>query len=114
MSSTEMPDGMPADPFSAWNAPEPTPGFEQVASTPVAQVQQSALQALHASNRTAITAVAVVAGYLLLAQLTGIVLLGIFPVLLAVRSFQRGEPLAPLALVAAAGAVVAAFSVMPH
>ncbi|MBV9607257.1 MAG: hypothetical protein JO027_19230 [Solirubrobacterales bacterium] len=65
-------------------------------------------------NRTTLTALAVVVGYLLLAKTTGIVMLGIFPVMLSIRAFQRKEQLAPLALLAAAVAVFFSLSVMAH
>jgi hypothetical protein len=59
-------------------------------------------------NPTSFTALGVVAGYLVLAFTTGIVLFGIFPVLLSVRAFNRGEKLAPLAAIGAAVAVLVA------
>jgi len=65
-------------------------------------------------NRVTLTALAVVAVYLVLAVTTRIVFLGIFPVLLAMRAFRRGEQLAPLAFIAAAGSVVFALAVLSH
>ena len=70
--------------------------------------QQSIVQ----QNPTSFTALGVVAGYLVLAFTTGIVLFGIFPVLLSVRAFNRGEKLAPLAALGAAVAVLVAVMAM--
>lgn len=65
-------------------------------------------------NRLSMTALAVVAAYVVIATTTRFVVLGIFPVMLSIRAFQRKERLAPLAAVAAAGAVVLAVSVLAH
>jgi hypothetical protein len=56
-------------------------------------------------NSFSLTAIAFSAVYVVLAFATGFVLLGIVPVISAVRAFQRGERLAPLAAVAAAAVV---------
>jgi len=66
------------------------------------------------SNSTSFTAIAVVALYLVIAASTGIVLLGVLPVMLSVRAFQRGEKLAPVALAGAAIAVLVALSGLAH
>jgi hypothetical protein len=60
-------------------------------------------------NSLSLTAIGVVAAYIVLAVTTHIVLLGIFPVLMSVRAIKRKEPLAPLAVVAAIVAVAGAF-----
>lgn len=72
-------------------------------------------QSLIERNSTSFTTMGVVAGYVLLAAATGIVLFGIVPVMLAIRAFNRGEQLAPLAMLSAAAAVLLALSVLtPH
>lgn len=56
-------------------------------------------------NATSFVAIAVVIGYLLLAASTGIMLLGVIPVMLSVNAISKGEKLAPLALLASMMAV---------
>lgn len=56
-------------------------------------------------NQLAMITMAVTVVYIVVALTAHIVFLGIAPVLMCVRSFQRREPLAPLAAVAAAVAV---------
>jgi hypothetical protein len=63
-------------------------------------------------NSTTLTAIVAVALYLVLAATTGIVLIGIFPTVLALRAFQRREPLAALAVAAAALAIVVSMTVL--
>ena len=65
-------------------------------------------------NRLTLTAIAVVAVYVLIAATTRVVVLGIFPLLLSFRAFQRREALAPVALIAAIVAVVIALSALSH
>jgi len=65
-------------------------------------------------NRLTVTAVAIVAAYILIALTTRFVLLGILPLMLSYRAFRRGEVLAPLALVAAVAAVVVSVSAIHH
>jgi len=72
------------------------------------------MESLLQRNRLTFTAIAVVAVYVLIAMTTRVVMLGIFPVLLSVRAFRRGEQLAPLALVAALLAVVIAVASLSH
>jgi uncharacterized protein DUF2510 len=59
-------------------------------------------------NTLSLTAIGVVALYVLLALTTRFVLLGIFPVLMSIRATRRREPLAPVAIAAAVIAVVVA------
>jgi hypothetical protein len=59
-------------------------------------------------NSKSLTAIAVVAVYIVLALSTGIVFIGILPVLMAVRATKRKEQLAPVAIVAAVVAVAVA------
>lgn len=58
------------------------------------------------ANTYSLTALAFAAVYLVLAATTHVVLIGIVPVLMAVRAFGRKEKLAPLAAVAAAVVVI--------
>lgn len=93
--------------------PDESRGFahpDAAAASPGSTNQQTIVD----RNRTTLTALAVVVGYLVLAKTTGIVLLGIFPVMLSIRAFQRKEQLAPVALLAAAVAVVFSLSVITH
>ena len=57
-------------------------------------------------NRTTVTALGVVALYLVLAAATHIVLLGIFPASLSYRAVRRHEPYAFVAVIAAIVGVV--------
>lgn len=56
-------------------------------------------------NQLSLVAVAVVAAYILLALVVHVVLLGIVPVVLAIRAVNRKEQLAPAAVVAAVVAI---------
>jgi hypothetical protein len=57
-------------------------------------------------NHQSLVAIGFAVGYLVLAQVAGIVLLGIVPVMAAVRALGRKEPLAPVAMASAITAVV--------
>ena len=72
------------------------------------------METLLQKNRLTLTAIGVVAIYLLIAATTRVVLLGIFPLLLSFRAFRRGETLAPLALVCAIVAMVIAVATLSH
>ena len=87
---------------SQW--PQPTPADRAAAL--VIQPRPSVFQ----RNQGSFTVFGVVIGYLVLAATTGIVMLGIFPVMLATKAMRRREPLAVVALVAAGLAVVAALA----
>jgi hypothetical protein len=100
--------------FHPYDAPAATPGFQQFAASSDPSYSAASQPTIVERNRTTLTALAVVVGYLVLAKTTGVVLLGIFPVMLSIRAFQRKEQLAPLALLAAAVAVVFSLSVMAH
>jgi hypothetical protein len=63
-------------------------------------------------NRHSLTAVAVVAAYVLLAVTTHFVLIGIVPVMLSVRAVKAKETLAPAAVVAAVIAVGVALAAL--
>jgi hypothetical protein len=65
-------------------------------------------------NKLAFTTLAIVAVYFVLLFAAGVVILGILPALLAYRSRERHEPLAPVAIVAAAVAVIAAVLTLVH
>jgi hypothetical protein len=60
-------------------------------------------------NSISLTAMAVVAVYIVIALSTRVVLLGVFPVLLSVRAIRRKEVLAPFAVGAAVIAIGVAF-----
>jgi hypothetical protein len=92
--------------FAAYDPPAAAAGFSQFAAAPVAQ--PTVIQ----RNSTTFTAILVVALYLVLATTTGIVLIGIFPAMLAFRALQRREPLALIAVASAAVAIVFSFSVL--
>jgi hypothetical protein len=72
------------------------------------------MESLLQRNRLTFTAIAVVAVYVLIAMTTRVAMLGIFPVLLSIRAFRRGEQLAPLALGAALLAVAIAVAGLSH
>lgn len=105
---------MPPPGFRAYDAPAGTPGFKDFAASSAAARGVAPKPTMFQRNRTTLTTLAVVAVYLALAMSTGIVLLGIFPVMLGIRALQRKEQLAPLAILAAAGAVVFSLSVIAH
>jgi Protein of unknown function (DUF2510) len=65
-------------------------------------------------NSLSLVTLGVVVAYIALATGTHIVLIGFFPVAMAIRAVIRKEPLAPLAVVAAVVAVVFALSVLTH
>jgi hypothetical protein len=56
-------------------------------------------------NQASLTATAATVVYVVLALSTHIVALGILPAIMCMRAFQRKEPLAPLALLAAVVAI---------
>jgi hypothetical protein len=92
--------------FDAYDPPAAATGAVQLAAAPVAQ------PTLIQRNSTTFTAILVVALYLVLAKTTGIVLIGIFPAMLAFRALQRREPLAVVAVASAAVAIIFSFTVM--
>jgi hypothetical protein len=63
-------------------------------------------------NRHSLTAIGVVALYVLLAVTTHFVLIGIVPIVLSVRAFKAKETLAPAAVGAAIIAVLVAFATL--
>jgi hypothetical protein len=63
-------------------------------------------------NRHSLTAIGVVALYVLLAVTTHFVLIGIVPVMLSIRAIKAKETLAPAAVAAAVVAVVVAFAAL--
>jgi hypothetical protein len=65
-------------------------------------------------NTAALGAIGFALLYLVLAAVTHIVFIGILPVVLAVRALQQRETLAPVALAAAAVAVVVGVTVLAH
>ncbi len=85
-------------------------GLEQLAARGAQTTAPARQRSLFEINSTTFVTFGVVALYILVAASTGIVLLGIFPVMLSIRAFRRGEPLAPLAMAAAALALLIALS----
>jgi hypothetical protein len=63
-------------------------------------------------NRQSLTAIGVVALYVLIATTTHFVFIGILPVLMSVRAIKAKETLAPAAVAAAVVAVVVAFAAL--
>ncbi len=92
--------------FVAYDPPAAAAGAVQFVAAPVAQ------RTLIQRNLTTFTAILVVALYLVLATTTGIVLIGIFPAVLAFRALQRREPLAVVAVASAAVAIIFSFTVL--
>ena len=100
--------------FAAYEAPAAATGLNQFAAASNATFGAAGRRTLTRRNSTTFTAIFVVALYLVLAATTGIVLIGIFPAMLAFRAFQRREPLATLAVAAAAVAIVFSMAVLTH
>jgi hypothetical protein len=98
--------------FAAYDAPAAAPGLHQFAAASNPTYGAAGPRTLTQRNSTTFTAIFVVALYLVLAATTGIVLIGIFPAMLAFRAFQRREPLAALAIGAAAVAIVFSLTVL--
>jgi Protein of unknown function (DUF2510) len=97
-------------PAAQYGAPPPAwaAGHSAVATgyAPIGQGQQLSFAK---RNSLSLIAAGVVALYVVVALTTGIVFLGIFPVILSVRAIGRKEPLAPVAIIAAIVAVGVAF-----
>jgi hypothetical protein len=93
-------------PMPVAQAPVPYANYENFAPNYAArQIPRTFLQ----RNSLSLTAMAVVAVYIVIALSTRVVLLGIFPVLLSVRAIRAREALAPFAVGAAIIAVGIAF-----
>jgi hypothetical protein len=89
-------------PMPLAQAPVPYANYENFAPNYAArQIPRTFVQ----RNSLSLTAVAVVAVYLVIALSTRVVLLGVLPVLLSVRAIGRREVLAPFAVAAAIIAV---------
>ena len=112
------PPGAQPDPMASrlpdYNVPAPTPGPNQFAPASGPTFGAAGQRTLIQRNATTLTAMCVVALYLFLAASTGIVLVGIFPAMLAFRALQRREPLAVLAVGAAAVAIIFSVTVLTH
>jgi hypothetical protein len=98
--------------FAAYDAPAAATGLNQFASASNPRFGTAGGRTLTQRNSTTFMAIFVVALYLVLAASTGIVLIGIFPAMLAFRALQRREPLAALAVGAAAVAIVFSLTVL--
>ena len=66
------------------------------------------------TNHYALITFGIVAVYLVLAAATRIVFIGILPIVMSLRSQQRREPLAPLAIGAAVVSVIIALAILTH
>jgi uncharacterized membrane protein len=91
-----------------------TSGISTFAQSAVGSLQPTAEKSVYQRNPTTFTTIAVAAAYILLAKATGIVLIGFVPIAFAIRAFQHGEQLAPLAFVCAAVVVVFSLSILLH
>jgi hypothetical protein len=100
--------------FAAHDPPAAATGLDRLRSASQSTSGVARQRTLTQRNSSTFTAIVVVALYLVLAATTGIVLIGIFPVMLAFRAFQRREPLAALAVAAAAVAIVFSMTVLTH
>ena len=115
-SGSGAPAGQPggySQPYPVRSQPFPgggTPWYTGGGST---RSISSRWAALRYNNRFSFTAVVTAAIYLAIAVTIHFVLIGILPVMSAVRAYQRREKLAPLAAVAAALAV-ASFVLFLH
>jgi hypothetical protein len=105
-------DASPSAAVPGQFAQAPAPGVGQFAQAPTPVYAGAGPRTLTQRNSTTFTAVVVVALYMVLAATTGIVLIGIFPAMLAFRALQRREPLAMLAVAAAAVAIVVSLTVL--
>jgi hypothetical protein len=114
VTAAPAPEGSGPAMFStATGASEGQP-MTQAGPAPQLDIRMQPETSVAQRNPKAVAAIAVAVGYILLAAATGIVLLGIVPVMLSIRSFQRGEKLAPVALAAAVVAVLFALSALGH
>jgi Protein of unknown function (DUF2510) len=97
---------------AAWQAGSATITPNHVGASHGSTAYASANVSFAQRNRHSLTAIGVVALYVLLAVTTHFVLLGIFPVLLSVRAIKAKETLAPAAVAAAVVAVLVAFAAL--
>ena len=88
--------------------PQVAPAYQgvQTGQYPAAALPQAGAKGLYERNQFASITVLVALVYVLIGLTTHFVLFGIVPVFLAVRSFMRKEQLAPVAAIAAVGALV--------
>jgi Protein of unknown function (DUF2510) len=90
----------------------PTYGSAPYGSASYGSTYASANVSFAQRNRHSLTAIAVVAAYVLLAVTTHFVLIGIVPIMLSVRAIKAKETLAPAAVIAAVIAVVVALTAL--
>ncbi len=110
------PSTPPAPPAPAdCAAPFAAPVAQATSVTPAAvatELPQAPVRAgggsLWERNRYALITMGIVAVYVILAVETHIVMLGIWPILMSIRSWQRKEPIAGLAVCAAVAAMLIA------
>lgn len=99
-------------PAAAWPGGSPTLTSNHVSGSYGSGSYASANVSFAKRNSHSVTAIGVVALYVLLAVTTHFVLLGILPVLLSVRAIKAKETLAPAAVAAAVVAVAVAFAAL--
>ena len=78
---------------------DPAPVAAEVFSPYQRTVSSRPVERFSDVNQQSLVAIGFAVAYLVIAQFAGVVLLGIVPILAGVRAIQRGEPLAPLAMV---------------
>jgi hypothetical protein len=103
------PYGVPAAPAAWPNAGSATTGGYPTGGYPTSPYGQAQQLSFAKQNSLSLTAIGVVALYIVIAMSTRIVVFGIFPVMLSVRAISRRESLAPVAVIAAIIAVGVAF-----
>jgi hypothetical protein len=106
-----------ASPYGDSYSGAPLPGSGQPGGTPPYSYQSTPQPAAsrgitQGGNRLALSTFGVVVIYILIAIETHFVILGLFPLALSLRSRRAHEPLAPLAIVAAALSIVVAGAVI--
>jgi hypothetical protein len=132
MSSTSPPAGWYPDPSGApgtrwwdglnWSehtqrSSEPVPVATAPVQPPTYGVQTPAWSQnvkSHSPNQFALITFGIVALYLVVAATTGIVFIGIVPILMSIRSLRRQEPLAPFAIGAAVVSLLVSVTVLAH
>ncbi len=101
--------GQPADPAAGqgfYGAAMTAPRAAEFRPTPTVSTGQR--------NQFAFITLGIVALYVLIAWKAHIYVLGILPVVMSIRSKSRNEPLAPVAIIAAAVAVLIAVMGLTH
>jgi len=85
-----------------------------VTAMPQTQFRQAPTASVEQRNKYAFITLGIVAAYVLIAWKAHIYVLGILPIMMSIRSKSRNEPLAPVAIIAAAVAVIVAVLGFTH